>query len=181
MSKKRVASRCLVIDASIARAAGSAEAEDPIGASCHEFLMASRAVCHRIAWTDAIDEEWMRHRSGFALQWLASMQALKKVRELGDIRLADLRDQICEHAADGNVAKIVLKDCHLVEAALAADGCVASLDDRVRYHLGTLVSNIKVLAGIVWINPAVEDEAAIEWLEAGAPNVKARRLRPPER
>jgi hypothetical protein len=55
MSKKKIPSRCLVVDASIARAAGSLESKHPTGALCRNFLMAIRSVCHRIGWTDKED------------------------------------------------------------------------------------------------------------------------------
>jgi hypothetical protein len=74
------------------------------------------------------------------------------------------------------VLLIVLKDCHLVEAALATDLRVASLDDRVRGHFGRLAGTIDVLRPILWVNPAIAEERVVDWLESGAPDQKRRRL-----
>jgi hypothetical protein len=71
MSNRRAPGRCLVLDASIARAAGTLDSKDPIGLRCHEFLMAVRGICHRMAWNAAIKAEWDKHKSKFAATWLA--------------------------------------------------------------------------------------------------------------
>jgi hypothetical protein len=73
MSKKRIATSSLVVDASVARAAGSLESKHPTGILCRDFLMGVRSVCHRIVWTEAIKVEWDKHDSVFARQWRVSM------------------------------------------------------------------------------------------------------------
>jgi hypothetical protein len=176
MSKKRIPTFCLVIDCSIAHAAGSAKSKGATGIQCREFLMGVRGVCHRMAWNPAIKDEWDRHQSAFTMQWLASMTKLKKLRNIGPSESAELRGRIAEACADENVAAIILKDWHLVDAALATDMRVASLDDAVRGHLSNLASDVECLQTIIWVNPAIAGERAIEWLEQGAPMQKKRLL-----
>src|SRR5262249_51320366 len=130
MSKKRTPTYCLVVDASIARAASSVQSADPIGTACRDFLIAVRGVCHRMAWSQAIKAEWDKHQSLFAEGWLASMMDLKKLRPVKDEPWAELREAIEGHSDDKNLVGIMLKDAHLVEAALATDLRVASLDDN---------------------------------------------------
>lgn len=178
MSKKRksrtVPSRCIVIDASIARAAGSFESVHPTGIRCREFLMTVRNVCHRMAWTKAIQSEWEKHQSVFAMQWVVSMQSLRKLRtDLDESEMSDLRQTIAERSESESVAAIVLKDCLLLEAAIHSDQRVASLDDVVRSHLQSLA----VATQVVWINPTNDDEEPIAWLEAGAPSEPKRLLK----
>lgn len=177
MSKKKTPTRCLVIDASIARAAGSQESKHPTGILCRDFLMALRGICHRIAWTEAIKLEWDKHDSAFARQWRISMLKLDKLRRVEESAVPEVRPIIHEHCDDAGILAIVLKDCHLIEAALATDSRVASLDDQVRGHLSALAAAIDELRSILWVNPAVPDERAVEWLEKGAPNEKKRRLK----
>jgi hypothetical protein len=177
MSKKKTTSRCLVVDASIAGAAGSRESKDPAGILCRDFLIAVRGVCHRIAWTEAMRLEWDKHQTTFAQQWRVSMLNLRKLRPVESATTADIHDALCEHCDDEAILQILLKDRHLIEAALAVDSRVASLDQQARRHFEALSTDIQALRTIVWVNPAVAKEKAVEWVENGAPNEKARRLR----
>jgi len=61
----KVRSRVLVIDASIARAAGDVSMH-PTSRNCRDFLQAVLDTCHRMALTTPIKEEWNRHQSRFA-------------------------------------------------------------------------------------------------------------------
>lgn len=176
MSKKRITSRCLVIDASVAGAAGSLETKHPKGRLCRDFLIAVRSVCHRIAWTADIAKEWEKHNSTFAQTWRVSMVNLRKLVNLDNQTLPAIREAIEEHCDDEHIRAIVLKDCHLVDAALAADGRIVSDDEQVRGHFASFASRIKSLQTIVWVNPAIEAEEAVNWLEQGALKDKNRRL-----
>ncbi len=178
MSKKKIGTCCLVIDASIARAADSLESTHPRGILCRDFLVAVRGVCHRIAWTDAIKNEWDKQDSLFARQWRFSMLKLDKLRPVEETITSEIRDSIQEHCNDADILAIVLNDCHLIQAALAADLRVASLDEQVRGHLATLSAAVESLRPLIWVNPAVVEENAVEWLEKGAPDQKKRRLKP---
>src|SRR5438093_5128344 len=105
MSKKNVQTFCLVIDASVAGAAGHKPAP---GIVCRDFLIAVRSVCHRIAWSEAIRAEWDKHMSTFSEQWLVSMRKLRKLRSLTLDESAHLREAVTAKVADKNVAEIVL-------------------------------------------------------------------------
>ena len=80
-----------------------------------------------------------------------------------------LQNRIIRVQPDEPVAAIIEKDRHLIEAALASDKRVASLDDQVRQHLRGLANNLFEVQSICWVNPNMSDEAAIAWLESGAP------------
>jgi hypothetical protein len=178
MSKKRVSSRCLVIDASIARAASTMESRHPRGTICRDFLLAVRRVCHRLAWSEAISREWKRHQGRFATTWLASMTKLTtKLRPVKDEQLQELRTAIEEHSTDEGIVAILHKDVHLIEAALATDLRIASLDDTAREHFRSLAVKHEPLRRIIWVNPVNEAERVVEWLEEGAPAQRSRRLK----
>jgi len=68
----------LVIDASVARAAGDVSM-NPTSRNCREFLQTVLQICHRMALTAPIQEEWNRHQSRFARDWRTSMVARKKI------------------------------------------------------------------------------------------------------
>jgi len=58
----------------------------------------------------------------------------------------------------------MVKDVHLLEAALATDKRIASGDDTASgFYRG-----IPEVRMVLWINPAREEERAMEWLGEGA-------------
>jgi hypothetical protein len=130
-----------------------------------------------MVWTEAIKAEWDRHQSKFTAQWLLTMMNLTKLRPAKDELLEKMREAIAEHSTDENVARIMLKDVHLVEAALSTDWRVVSLDEAARGHFRQLAANFHPLQPIIWVNPALEDEQAVDWLERGAPKERSRRLK----
>jgi hypothetical protein len=178
MSKKKIRTCCLVIDASIARAAGSLESRHPKGVLSRDFLIAVRSVCYRMALSKGIAAEWDRHQSDFAWQWRVSMMNLRKLQPIRADQVEDLREAIGAQSADQNVVAIMLKDAHLIEAALATDLRIASGDDNARAHFGRLAPKLGWLRRVNWVNPALEDENVIEWLEDGAPLRRSRQLKP---
>ena len=62
----------------------------------------------------------------------------------------------------------MLKDVHLIEAANAADGIVASLDEEVRNLFRTNAASIGAIRKTCWVNPVHEAERAVQWLQVGA-------------
>jgi ribonuclease D len=172
----KVHSRSLVVDASIARAAGSEGAAHPTAHRCRACLLAIRDVCHRLVMTEAIREEWDEHQSRFTRRWLRSMFARRKVDRLDLAVDSVFRERVAEAAPDDAVAAIVVKDCHLIEAARAADRSVLALDDTVRDHFRRAASQVRELRDVSWVNPCSAKEAAIRWLEEGAPRERKRFL-----
>jgi hypothetical protein len=70
----------------------------------------------------------------------------------------------------------MLKDMHLVEAALQADRIVISMDETVRQCFHEVTRRIGVLKQIAWVNPCKSEDALIEWLQEGAELEKERLL-----
>src|SRR5947199_9302433 len=170
----RKASAELVVDASVARASG--ETQHPVSRACREFLQEMLKVCHKIVMTQEIRQEWNRHRSKFAYVWLSSMTARKKVVRVGSAEKPELRQAIRLLELGEKERGAILKDIHLVEAALAAGQTVVSLDDNARDLLRLIVASIPSVRPVVWVNPVKEDEHAIQWLGKGAIAEKRRQL-----
>jgi len=177
MSKKRTMTCCLVIDASIAFAAGKLESGNPQATCCREFLETVRRVCHRMAWSEAIKVEWDRRQNSFAAAWRASMMSLRKLHPVKDEWSEELRTAIEGHSDDQHVTTLMIKDAHLIEAALATDTRVASLDEKARGHFARPAPTFDPLQQVMWVNPAIDNEQTIDWLEKGAPAQRARRLK----
>ena len=178
MSKKKIQKCCLVIDASMAAAAGSLEARHPTATRCRDFLIAVKGIGHRMAWSQAVKAEWDAHQSLFAMQWRVTMMNLKKLRPVQDENLEELRKAIKGHSDDQNVVAKMLKDAHLIEAALATDRRIASGDRNARGHFGRLATTLDSRQRLNWVDPVIKGEQAVKWLETGARLERARRLRP---
>jgi hypothetical protein len=156
-------SRRLVIDASVASAAGLTM--QPTSRRCREFLQAVLRICHRSAMTPMLREEWNKHQSLFSARWLADMTSKAKVEDVADIQYEELR-------SEAPITASAQKDLHLIEAALLTDHIVISLDDRARTELSVPASE-----EVMWINPVDEAGHVIYWLNKGAGPVDAWKLR----
>jgi hypothetical protein len=171
----KVRSRLLVIDASIARAAGDASAH-PTAERCREFLQAVLDLCHRMVLTAPIQAEWNKHQSGFARRWRTSMMARKKVELVEIAPHHSLEKRIGRAASSVFIAAIMEKDRHLIEAALVAEERVFSLDDRVRKHFQQHATMLREVGSVHWVNPGTAGEAAVAWLKAAARDQRSRTL-----
>lgn len=105
------------------------------------------------------------------------MVARKKVERVVDCANLALREQLERCGAALRVTNAMLKDAHLLEAALATDGIVASRDEKARGAFRAASEVVSLLRRVVWVNPDRADESAISWLEAGAPPEPSRCLR----
>ena len=172
----KVVSAVLVIDCSIARAAGPEGADHPTSKHCRDFLLAVLRICHRIGMSSAVAAEWKRHRSGFARQWLVSMHARKKVVPIAVDEDPQLRKALATSATTNKSRDAMLKDAHLLEAASRSDRRIAALDETVRRLFSGAAQTYKPIRAMCWVNPDAEFDDIIEWLEAGAPLDKAKHL-----
>jgi len=62
------------------------------------------------------------------------------------------------------------------EAALLSDKRIISLDDAARSHYAAASDRIRKIGGVIWVNPDIQEEEAIQWLEKGASADHSRRL-----
>jgi hypothetical protein len=160
----RVRSKRLVIDACVAQAAGPQHSMHPRGKSCRDFLLAVLKVCHRADFSAALKTEWKQHHSKFALEWQTSMFARKKIEHLDMEEDPQLRERICNAAENDGQEAALIKDCHLIEAALETDKIIVSLDETAREAFRKASQSIADLRNICWVNPVPPEEKAIEWL-----------------
>jgi hypothetical protein len=150
------------VDASLASAAGQTQA--PNSFRSREFLAEVLRISHQVVMTAELTAEWDRHQSLFAARWRAEMRTRDKVVDIIVPPNEDVRSQV-------RMSKAVQKDLHLVEAALATDKIVVSLDDRASRQLC-----VNETRDVVWVNAVSEGGHAIYWLRNGAPPVEAWKL-----
>ena len=171
---KSESSKRLVIDASIARAAG--RTDHPISKACRVFLEGVLNICHHVVLTKEITEEWNRHQSNFTVFWRSSMFARRKVARHEVAQNDAFRTSIQNFGFSEKERAAVLKDAHLIEAALETDLTIVSLDETARGLLRRAAQNVKPLKQVLWVNPTNDEEHTIGWLEGGAEDEEARQL-----
>ena len=165
--------RRLVIDADVARSAS--ESKHPISSTCRKFLEKVLSIGHHVVISEAIQEEWDRHRSGYSLKWLKRMYGKKQVDRNEIEPNKDLRERI-DMDVTPKQKEIIAKDVHLIEAAIKTDRLVASQDERARRAFGNASTRVGELRQIVWVNPSRNDEKPIDWLRDGAKTEAHRQL-----
>ena len=161
----------LVIDASVARSCGNEQAAYPTSIRCRNFLMAVKDYHHNLVMTPDIKSEWDKHQSRFARQWLRQMIARKQFKPLQDLPIdPELWNPIEKMAKNDKERAAMTKDILLLEAALATDRRIISLDENTaRTYFTRAARIIPKLQPIVWVNPDKPEETPIEWLQNGAP------------
>lgn len=157
-------SRRIVIDASVAKSAGVTE--HPTSRCCREFLQEVLQICHRMVLTPELEREWRDHCSGFALQWWGAMESRGKVARVRDQR--DIRSNITSSAGSSSAQQAMLKDAHLITAAMATDNVIASRDERAHELFAEIASKINGLGRVVWVPINERDDDALRWVKAGA-------------
>lgn len=164
----------MVIDASVARSAGTRE--HPVSKRARDFLLVFMESDNTVVMTSEIQAEWKKHQTILAQRWLATMTAKKRRIHLKEVTLPELRAELPHACKDPDKLQAMEKDLLLVEAALATDQYVVSCDDKVRRYLGETCIQIPALRAIIWVNPLAEAESACEWLKEGAKADKHRTL-----
>lgn len=167
----------LVLDASLARAAGGEAKTDPTSAHCRDFLKHVLSICHRLVMTDEIRDEWKRHESTFARTWRTALTARGKVTFIDAPADRTLRDRVEACFEDHATRQAAWKDCCLLEAALASQMRIGSLDEKARDAFARAARHVPEIAEVVWVNPAKSEDNALNWLVQGAPQDIARQLR----
>ncbi|MEK6406608.1 MAG: hypothetical protein AABN34_06555 [Acidobacteriota bacterium] len=106
------------------------------------------------------------------------MRSKNKLFDPGVSSSNKLRKRMERTAVNNTDREAILKDAHLIEAAIATHSIVISRDEIARRLFAEAAKTVDVLRGVVWVNPENTDEGAIDWLERGAKVENKRRLRP---
>ena len=150
--------RLLVVDTSVVQSAG--ETEHRVSSSCRNCLEAIRRICHRVAVTPPIREEWNRHMSRFSRKWRRSMAARRK--PLKDVVPASVPIDLSMYAKSAR--EEIDKDMCLLGAALAADRIIVTRDESLKSVLKQRPDGMTLLQSITWINPVTDGAEALEAL-----------------
>lgn len=167
----------LVVNASVARAAGGEGATAPVSINCTEFLETFRDESpHHVVMTYELSEEWDEHQSNFAAEWLGNMIATRRFHYIELPENRALYDEIEATAVQEEDINAMLKDFHLLGAALATDQTIISLDETIRRLFKRASQQVREIRHIIWVNPERTGEHSIVWLRNGAPSETHRQL-----
>ncbi len=158
----------IVVDTSVARSAGDEDAVAEVAQHCRDSLLAIRERQLSVVTTEAVREEWYRHRSRFARRWMHSMYSRRLTAEV-DIDpthhlvavIAGLLVNMPKESA------AVAKDQFLLDAGFKTDSRVLSRDRLTRDILRQHCASVKPLREFFWAEPG---ENCIQWLTQGAPD-----------
>lgn len=156
----------LIVDASIAGSAG--KIEHPVSKACRDTLDIIIRNSYILVMTPDIYTEWMNHTSKFSLTWLASMKARKRILRLNNSVIEKLRNKLMKANFTEKDMAAMMKDVHLIEAALTTDNIIISRDDIARGLFVIVSKRVGEIRQVIWTNPVHEDEQTIVWLENGA-------------
>ena len=168
----------IVVNASVARAAGGEGATASVSINCTEFLETFRDnTPHHVVMTLELSEEWDEHQSNFAAAWLANMIATKRFHYVEFSQNRTLHEKIEATASQQKDINAMLKDFHLLGAALATDQIVISLDETIRTLFAQVSQRVSEIRDIIWVNPErTTKEQPITWLKNGTPPEVQRQL-----
>jgi hypothetical protein len=68
------------------------------------------------------------------------------------------------------------KDCLLIEAALATNRIILSLDETARGHFERSCGKVGELRSIMWANPFRPEEGVVTWIRTGCERMPDRCL-----
>jgi hypothetical protein len=139
-------------------------------------LLVVEEIC--LVRTPEVYTEWTRHWSKFARSWYVSMEARKRVLRPTVTAVHQRTCKSIEDWAPSEPARLaILKDMHLLLAAISADQRIASLDETLRSILAASCADLPHLCNLLWLNPERPEERAEDWIRRGAPFEDARTLR----
>jgi len=164
----------LVIDANIARSAGSSDVPD--SRYSRECLSAVREHGHIAVFTQQLRQEWKEHASRISRQWWLSMAARRRIQNVESAEFGAHLERACGCLAENREKEALRKDFHLARGALATDNTILSNESNFPGYLKIAARRVRILSTLHYGNPAAEGEPCIEWVRNGARPEGARRI-----
>jgi hypothetical protein len=159
----------VVIDACVGCSAGLGVADS---LACREFLQVVFKAGIVFHASGDVMSEWSKHAGSFGVSWLAQMASAGRLQMLPMALTGSrvrIRVEMLGTSSTCREASSMIKDLHLIEAALTADGRVASRDEASRSLFQRAAGFVHELTSIYWANPTILSDDASDWVLAGCP------------
>jgi hypothetical protein len=158
--------RKIVVDASVAQAAGNASLH-PVSANCRAALLATEDFF--AVFCPNLTREWTNHESAFSRSWRIKMIQQGRVKFITeDVEIEEFLIHIEESTAEDSAKLAMEKDAHLVSASIMSDKIILALDEKVRKLFSKHCIDYKKIRNLLWSNPTKENDETINWLKRGA-------------
>ncbi|MGG0610957.1 hypothetical protein [Bacillus altitudinis] len=154
---------CLIIDASVVT---SASPKNGISKRSADFLDKFLETKNKLGLTEELKAEWLNHKSSYTAKVLTKTkqeQRIIKIKGYEDTQ--DIRQKV-HNIKDKQRIYAILKDVHLLEAAILTDKLIVSLDNKARNNFSHFYNCINNLPNVCWINPCENSESALDWLDS---------------
>ena len=155
-----------MVDTSVARAAGGRPDAGFPSPQCTEVLECIGEY-HFIAMSKALRQEWYKHASNYALNWLSEQIGRKRVRLGAPAWSEEIPLLEAAQTLEGNGPEEVRKDLHLIALAMVHDRRVVSNDLRQRTLLGRIPEPPPQLRELMWASVMAGE--ALPWVKEGCP------------
>ncbi len=150
-----------VIDADIANSAG--KSEHPISSNCRNFLNLIKKYEYYLVITPDIEEEWKKHQTRLSRLWLLERAKRGFVTFIQINENDKFTYKIDGVNINNDLKHIAKKDARLIDAALKADGIIASGDDKARRVFCIISETENDLQNVKWVNPKTSNISTLCW------------------
>lgn len=166
----------LVIDACVAKNAGPTS-EIPSSKATRDLLdIIYKCDQYSFVISKEIKDEWNKHQTDYSRRWRVLMTSRKRIFPLKDTLNSSIRENIEITSLSVKKRREMIKDVHLIEAAILTHNRIISSDDKARFNFSDLSNNVGEIRSITWVNPINNEEVPIEWIQNGAPCEEKRKL-----
>ena len=153
----------VIIDADVARSSGTSI--HPVSSGSRALLDSVKSNRHKATMCKTLLAEWKHQRSLYASTWLSSMYSRKLVNRIEPKSITKLLIQ--NNLTNDKSIDTALKDAHIIDVAIEANGIIASNDDKARKVFCELGRSCGNLQSIIWFNPIRDKIPVANYLSSG--------------
>lgn len=180
----------LVIDTCVCRSAGGKSSKDMLSKKCFEILDCVYEMDYYFVCTPEIkkeinkdvlneepDKKGRKPISYTATMWFSRMVSSRRIYTPEESKLdKSMRREIEKIDIKKSTKKDILKDMHLVEAAIAADYRIISKDTNAYSNLRIVVNKFDKMKVVIWMDVNDPENDTVVWLRTHAKDLKKNRL-----
>ena len=160
----------LIIDSCIFGMVGDKNKADYKNRACRMFLEKLHNIIENtkhiyIVVNNAIKSDRNRHVTRYSSRWLKKIAGRRKLKVVEETNKKQINDVIAGLQLREKCIDAMRKDAFLICTALACDGSIISSDDTARNLFSCIISEMKTIGELCWINPLIEEESPLMWIE----------------
>lgn len=143
----------IVVDACVVHSAS--ESSVPLPKQCREALNAIKNGDLTAVACETLLAEWRNHRSKYALTWLTSMFARRRLKRVTGYLAKSAGAELAVSRLPEPHRSIGLKDIHLLRLAIDHDGLIVSSEKRCQAAFSSAKAGFPQIGIVAFVDPAV--------------------------